>query len=66
MQVMTVVKQLVKSGITICATIHSPTPYGMPTAPRAVKGGQYCEAPSNICRPVIAAVMRGSLRMPLL
>lgn len=25
---MTVVKQLVKSGITICATIHSPTPYG--------------------------------------
>ena len=27
-QVMTVVKRLVKSGITICATIHSPTPYG--------------------------------------
>ena len=26
-QVMTVVKALVKSGITICATIHSPTPY---------------------------------------
>jgi ABC-type multidrug transport system ATPase subunit len=24
---MTVVKALVKSGITICATIHSPTPY---------------------------------------
>ena len=28
LQVMTVVKRLVKSGITICATIHSPTPYG--------------------------------------
>jgi ATP-binding cassette subfamily G (WHITE) protein 2 len=26
-QVMTVVKSLVKSGMTICATIHSPTPY---------------------------------------
>ena len=26
-QVMTVVKGLVKNGITICATIHSPTPY---------------------------------------
>ncbi|CAL8464553.1 g4088 [Coccomyxa elongata] len=26
-EVMTVVKQLVKSGITVCATIHSPTPY---------------------------------------
>lgn len=25
---MTVVKRLVKTGITICATIHSPTPYG--------------------------------------
>ncbi len=24
---MTVVKGLVKNGITICATIHSPTPY---------------------------------------
>lgn len=24
---MTVVKSLVKSGMTICATIHSPTPY---------------------------------------
>lgn len=28
MQVMTVVKRLVQTGITICATIHSPTPYG--------------------------------------
>ena len=27
LQVMTVVKTLVRSGITICATIHSPTPY---------------------------------------
>ena len=26
-QVMTVVKSLVKTGMTICATIHSPTPY---------------------------------------
>jgi ABC-type multidrug transport system ATPase subunit len=26
-QVMTVVKNLVNTGITICATIHSPTPY---------------------------------------
>jgi ABC-type multidrug transport system ATPase subunit len=27
MQVMGVVKGLVKSGMTICATIHSPTPH---------------------------------------
>lgn len=27
MQVMTVVKGLTKTGITICATIHNPTPY---------------------------------------
>lgn len=27
LQVMTVVKGLVKSGMTICATIHSPTPF---------------------------------------
>lgn len=26
-QVMTVVKGLLKSGMTICATIHSPTPF---------------------------------------
>ena len=28
LQVMTMVKRLVKAGITVCATIHSPTPYG--------------------------------------
>ena len=28
LQVMTMVKRLVKTGITVCATIHSPTPYG--------------------------------------
>ena len=28
LQVMTIVKRLVKTGITVCATIHSPTPYG--------------------------------------
>ncbi len=27
MQVMSVVKGLMKSGMTICATIHSPTPF---------------------------------------
>ena len=27
LQVMTVVKSLAHSGITVCATIHSPTPY---------------------------------------
>jgi hypothetical protein len=27
MQVMTVVKELATFGITVCATIHSPTPY---------------------------------------
>ncbi len=27
-QVMTVVKKLVQSGMTLCATINSPTPYG--------------------------------------
>ena len=36
---MTVVKQLVKSGITVCATIHSPTPYGR--LPRPLKYVQF-------------------------
>ena len=51
LQVMTVVKRLVHTGITICATIHSPTPYGAHST--------QCSIWMTTCRPALKGICSG-------